>query len=172
MDYQIIHTKRRSVGIRITPDGKIIVRAPYRMSKRSIDEIVEKHKGWIESRLEAISSTPSITYTATKEEINNFKEKTREIVLPLVAKYASLMGATPTRVNFTSAKRVYGSCTAQKHLNFSFRLCLYPYEAIEYVVVHELAHLLEMNHSKKFWAVVERQLPDYKERKKLLKEIL
>lgn len=172
MDYEIIHTNRRSVGIRITQDGKIIVRAPYRMSKRSIDEIVEKHKGWIENRLDAILSTPTITYSASKEEINNFKEKTKEIVLPLIEKYSSIMGVTPTKVNFTSAKRVFGSCTAQKHLNFSFRLCLYPYEAIEYVVVHELAHILQMNHSKKFWAIVEKNLPDYKERKKLLKEIL
>ena len=80
------------------------------------------------------------------------------------------MGALPTKINFTSAKRVFGSCTTQKHLNFSFRLALYPFEAIEYIVVHELAHLFEMNHSKRFWAVVEKQLPDYKERKKLLKE--
>ena len=112
------------------------------------------------------------TYTATKEEINNLKEKTKEIVLPLVEKHASLMGVTPTKINFTSAKRVFGSCTAQKHLNFSFRLCLYPVEAVEYVVVHELAHILQMNHSKKFWAIVEKHLPDYKKRQELLKEIL
>lgn len=172
MDYEIIHTKRRSVGIRVTPQGKVIIRAPHRMSKKSIEEIVEKHHVWIENRLNKLSSTPSITYTATKEEINNLKEKTKEIVLPLVEKHASLMGVTPTKINFTSAKRVFGSCTSQKHLNFSFRLCLYPVEAVEYVVVHELAHILQMNHSKKFWAVVENRLPDYKKRKELLKEIL
>ena len=79
------------------------------------------------------------------------------------------MGVSYEKVSINSAKTRFGSCSSRKTLNFSYRLALYPYEAIEYVCVHELAHLTEMNHSKKFWAIVEKYLPDYKERKKLLK---
>jgi predicted metal-dependent hydrolase len=90
--------------------------------------------------------------------------------MPLVEHYACQMGVCPTKINITSAKRVFGRCTSKKHLNFSFRLALCPYEAIEYVVVHELCHIKEMNHSKRFWAEVEKILPDYKLRRRLLKE--
>lgn len=172
MDYEVVFTKRRSVGIRVTPQGQVVVRAPSGMSKRTIDTIVEKHSAWIEKRVNAAKEHPSVIYDLSQGEINNLKDKTRKIILPIVNKYAHIMGLSPTKINITSAKRVFGSCTAKKHLNFSFRLCLYPEDAIEYVVVHELAHMKEMNHSKKFWAVVEKYLPDYNERKKLLKEIV
>ena len=73
------------------------------------------------------------------------------------------------RITITSAKTRFGSCSSQGNISFSYRLMLYPIEAREYVVVHELAHLLEMNHSKRFYAIVERYMPDYKERRKKLK---
>ena len=78
-------------------------------------------------------------------------------------------GLKYNRITITSAKTRFGSCTTQKNISFSYRLMLYPELAREYVVVHELAHLIEMNHSKKFYAIIEKYLPDYKERKKLLK---
>ena len=79
------------------------------------------------------------------------------------------MGAEYGRITITSAKTRFGSCTSQKNISYSYRLMLYPKEAREYVVVHELAHTFEMNHSRGFYAIIEKVLPDYKERKKLLK---
>jgi len=73
------------------------------------------------------------------------------------------------RITITSAKTRFGSCSSKGNISYSYRLMLYPEAAREYVVVHELAHLLEMNHSKRFYAIIEKYLPDYKERKKLLK---
>ena len=73
------------------------------------------------------------------------------------------------RITITSAKTRFGSCSSKGNISYSYRLMLYPEEAREYVVVHELAHLLEMNHSKRFYAVVEKYLPDYKLRRRLLK---
>lgn len=169
MEYQVIYAKRRSVSIRVTKDLKIEVRAPKGLSRDIIDGIVRKHAGWIEKRLEKIQSQPNVLYNPTTEEINILKEKTRDIVLPIVEKYAKIMGLEPAKVTITSAKQVFGSYTSKKHLNFSFRLALYPYDATEYVVVHELCHMREMNHSKKFWSLVETYLPDYKKRRRLLK---
>ena len=79
------------------------------------------------------------------------------------------MGTSYNRVTVTSARTRFGSCSAKGNISYSYRLMLYPEPAIDYVVVHELAHTLEMNHSPRFWAVVEKYMPDYKERKKLLK---
>ncbi len=169
MNYKITYSKRKTVSLRVLPDLTVEVRAPFGLSRGIIDEIVEKHSAWIKKRIESVKAQP-LAYTPTKGEIEELKEKTRGIVLPLVEKYATYIGVVPTKINFTSAKRVFGSCTSKKHLNFSFRLCLYPREAIEYVVVHELCHIKEMNHSPRFWREVGQILPDYKERRELLKE--
>ena len=169
MEYKIFYSKRKTVALKVDNDLSVVVKAPYGVSREIIDGIVEKHSRWIEKRINALKNQPSLV-PVTKEEIDNLKVKTRKIVVPLVEKYACKMRVSPTKINITSAKRVFGSCTSKKHLNFSFRLALYPYEATEYVVVHELCHIKEMNHSKRFWAEVEKILPDYKLRRRLLKE--
>ena len=169
MEYKIFYSKRKTVALKVDNDLSVVVKAPYGVSREIIDGIVEKHSRWIEKRINALKNQPSLV-PVTKEEIDSLKVKTREIVVPLVEKYACKMRVSPTKINITSAKRVFGSCTSKKHLNFSFRLALYPYEATEYVVVHELCHIKEMNHSKRFWAEVEKILPDYKLRRRLLKE--
>ena len=169
MEYKITYSKRKTVGLRVTPEGKVEVRAPFGISRGVIDEIVSKHAKWIEKRLADVKSRP-LAYMPTQSEIEELKGKTAALVLPLVEKYAKAMGVEPALVKFTAAKKVFGSCTSKKHLNFSFRLALYPYEAVEYVVVHELCHLKEMNHSSRFWAEVEKILPDCKARRRMLKE--
>jgi hypothetical protein len=85
--------------------------------------------------------------------------------------YADRMGLNPVSVRINSAKTRWGSCSAKKAINFSWRLIMADDDVINYVVVHELAHLVELNHSKRFWTVVERVLPDYKERQVRLKEL-
>ena len=169
MEYKIFYSKRKTVALKVDNDLSVVVKAPYGVSREIIDGIVEKHSRWIEKRINALKNQPSLV-PVTKEEIDNLKVKTMEIVVPLVEKYACQIGVSPSKINITSAKRVFGSCTSKKHLNFSFRLALYPYEATEYVVVHELCHIKEMNHSARFWAEVEKILPDYKIRRKMLKE--
>lgn len=168
MEYTVIYSKRKTVGLKVTPELSIEVRAPRGLDKKIIDQIVSKHSGWIEKRIAAIKSQP-LKAPPTKDEIDTLKERTRALVLPLVEAFASQMGVKYEKVNITSAKKVFGSCTSKKHLNFSFRLALYPREAIEYVVVHELCHLKEMNHSAKFWGEVEKVMPDYRKRRNLLK---
>jgi len=88
-----------------------------------------------------------------------------------VSYFSKLMSVSPTAVKITSAKTRWGSCSAKKSLNFSWRLVMAGDDVIDYVVVHELAHISEMNHSQRFWAIVEDVLPDYKERQKRLKQL-
>ena len=169
MEYKVIRSKRKTISIRVKPDLTVEIRAPYGADQKIINKLLEKHSDWIEKSTEKQRNAPP-PFNPTKAEIEDLKEKTRAIVTPLVEKYALQMGVHPTKITITSAKRVFGSCTSKKHLNFSFRLALYPYEAIEYVVVHELCHMKEMNHSARFWAEVEKILPDYKIRRRMLKE--
>ena len=83
--------------------------------------------------------------------------------------YSSLIGVTPGGITVTGARTRFGSCSGKNNLSFSFYLMRFPEEAIDYVVVHELCHILQHNHGKEFYKEIEKILPDYKEREKLLR---
>ena len=103
--------------------------------------------------------------------INVYHSLAKKHLKDRVKEYAEQMGVTPASVKINNAKGRWGSCSSQKSLNFSWRLIMAEDDVIDYVVVHELAHIIEMNHSQKFWAVVDSVLPDYLERKSQLKKL-
>ena len=108
------------------------------------------------------------TYGA--EEIRNFTEKLRPVLMHRVALYAACMGVTYGKITIRNQKTRWGSCSAAGNLNFNWRLALLPEDLMNYVIVHELAHRLEMNHSARFWTQVENILPDWRERRRRLRE--
>lgn len=162
-----MRSKRRTLAIEITANG-VVVRAPMKVSKEEIDLFFKKYEPWVEKRL------PKIKEKALKNQTINLREKelrlkAKEVIPPMVEKYSKLMGLYPNSVKITSAKTRFGSCSSKKTICFSWRLLAFPEKAIEYVVVHELAHLKYLNHSKNFYRLIENFLPDYKERIQLLK---
>ncbi|MBQ8546608.1 MAG: M48 family metallopeptidase [Clostridia bacterium] len=168
MEYEIIRSKRRTICLQVKRDGKVVVRAPLKMSEKLINDFIFKHLDWIKKKQELVKNA-HIPEDFDENEVKELKERAREIIEPVLEYYSKKMDVSYERFSINSAKTRFGSCSSKKTLNFSYRLALYPYEAIEYVCVHELAHLKEMNHSKKFWQIVEGELPDYKVRKQLLK---
>ena len=168
MNYTVKRSKRKSVGLEITDNCEIIVRAPKKISDREIAEFVNKYRGWIDEKL------PEARRRAEKKrEISENEEELRqaahEIIPPLVETYSKIMELRPSSVRITSAEKRFGSCSGKNSLCFSWRLMAYPTEAVEYVVVHELAHIKHHNHSSAFYSLIEKYMPDYKERQKLLK---
>lgn len=168
MDYTVKRSNRRTVGLEITNNCEILVRAPKRMSDREIADFVNKYRGWIDKKLPEAEKRAERSRTISEHE-DELRLKANEIIPPLVEKYSKIMGLKPTSVKITSAEKRFGSCNGKNGLCFSWRLMAYPTKAIEYVVVHELAHIKHHNHSAKFYALVEKYMPDYKERQKLLK---
>ena len=168
MDYEIKYARRKNVTIRVR-DCKISVVAPEGTDERLIEELVHKHRRWIEKRIDSQRARTEALSDMSEGDIRALKSEARIYFTALVERYAALMGAEYNKIRITSAKTRHGSCTREKNISFSYRLMLYPESAREYVVVHELAHTLQMNHSKKFYSIVESVLPDYKERKRLLK---
>lgn len=168
MDFEVIRSRRRTMSLQIKRDGSVVVRAPLKMPIKTINEFVSKHTDWIKSKQELVKSSHYLE-VFDKKTVEALKKRLRSIIDPLIEYYSIKMGVSPTKISINSAKTRFGSCSSKKSLNFSYRLALYPYEAIEYVCVHELAHIKEMNHSKRFWQIVEDILPDYKSRKALLK---
>ena len=98
-----------------------------------------------------------------------YKKQAREVLIPRVEFFARTYGFEMEKTRISSARTRWGSCSSKKTLSFTWRLVMAPLDMIDYVVVHELCHLNEMNHSKTFWAQVETILPDYKSRRKWLK---
>lgn len=168
MNYTVKRSNRKTVGLEITSDCEIIVRAPKRMGDREIAEFVNKYRSWIDKKLpEAKKRAEKIRNIDNNEE--NLRRAARETIPALVERYSKIMELRPTSIKITSAKKRFGSCSSKNGLCFSWRLMAYPTEAIEYVVVHELAHIKHHNHSTKFYKLIEKYMPDYKERQKSLK---
>ena len=169
MDYTLIRSSRRTMALEITRDGRLLVRAPQRASQAVIDRFVASHADWIAAHLEKQRQRAQAHPPLTEDELAALRQKARDILPGRVAHYAEWMGVTPTGVKITGAKTRFGSCSAKNSLCFSLYLMAYPDAAIDYVVVHELAHIRHKNHSPAFYAEVARVMPDYRERRKLLK---
>lgn len=161
------------MSIEITRDAEVLVRVPYEMSDSEIQRILNEKNEWIEKHLEKIEKRideQENQQTLTAEEIRELADKALEVIPKRVAYYAKIMGVTYGTITIRNQKTRWGSCSSKGNLNFNCLLMLMPLEILDYVVVHELCHRKEMNHSPKFWAEVEKVMPDYKERRKWLKE--
>lgn len=168
MKYSIVYSKRKTIGLKVG-DGGLTVFAPRGTSAKHIEAIVNKHRAWIENALRRDAAKNAIYADLDDERIKALKREAEIYFREKCAHYASVMGLSYSKMSITSAKTRFGSCSSRKTICFSYRLMLYPEAAREYVIVHELAHLLEMNHSAKFYKIIEKYMPDYKERKGLLK---
>lgn len=169
MQYEIIRSKRKTVALEVDRDGRVLVRAPLKMKKEEIESFVSSHEKWIADAVERQKQRREKEAERTPQQIKETKEELRALITPMIEKYSALMGVRPEAVTITSAKTRFGSCSGKNRISFSYRLADYPREAVEYVVVHELAHIKHKNHGKSFYALIEKYLPDYKERVKLLK---
>ena len=164
----LIRSRRRSVGIRIEDSGEITVRAPLRMPEREIRQVLESKRSWIEKTLQKIElreQEPKLT----RAEVDALADQALKVIPPKVAERAKQIGVTYGRITIRNQKTRWGSCSAKGNLNFNCLLMLCPEDVLDYVIVHELCHRKELNHSPRFWAEVEKVLPDYKKALKWLK---
>ena len=167
--YKIIRSSRKTIAIQICPDGQVVVRCPRRMKNEAIQAFVESKTQWIGKHLARQSQAPQLP-PFTQEEIQSLKQRALQTIPERVEHFATLVGVTYGGITIRTQRTRWGSCSSKGNLNFNCLLMLAPPEVLDYVVVHELCHRREMNHSSKFWAEVERVLPDYDARRKWLKE--
>ena len=169
MTYEIVRSRRRTVALEVTREGRVLVRAPLRMPQGEIERFVASHAAWLEKAQAKVAARQAAHPPLTEQETAALRQRAKELLPDRVAHYAAIMGVTPTSVKITSARTRFGSCSGKNVICFSLYLMQYPEEAIDYVVVHELAHICHHDHSPAFYAEVAKVLPDYKERMKLLK---
>lgn len=169
MEYKLVRSKRKTLSIEINENCEIIIRAPLKMSEHEIEKFILEKLDWIRKSLEKMKVRAENRRIYTDEDIKALYKKAKELLPERVKYWASVTGFMPTGVKITGAKKRFGSCSPKNSLCFSVYLFDYPMEAIDYVIVHELCHIREHNHSPAFWALVKKYLPDYKERQNLLK---
>jgi len=167
--YRIVRSNRKTVSIGVSDTLQVVVRAPLRLSRQEIDRLVERHSDWIERTLQEQRAHRAAHPLPSEAEAARLRQLARAVLPGRVAHYAALMGLSPSSIKITAAKKRFGSCSCRNGLCFSYLLMRYPQEAIDYVVVHELAHIRYKNHGPAFYALVASILPDAAARRLLLK---
>ena len=168
MDYDVVFSKRKTVSLSVKC-GKVILKAPYGAPRKILDSVVEKHREWIEKQLAIQSKKEKAEGVLTPQVIADLRKNARAYFNEKTAVFADIMGLKYSSIKITSARHRFGSCSSKGNICFSYMLMLYPEQAREYVIVHELSHLVHMNHSAEFYRTVEKFMPDWKSRKALLK---
>jgi predicted metal-dependent hydrolase len=208
----IVRSRRRTIALIITPEARLIVRAPLRAPARMIDAVIWEKRGWIKKKIAEMQQRPqAIAHAYEEGEIFWFLgrsyplhivddpgagiQRTDRLLVPRTIRpdmqsgvqrwyreeahkeihsrcmwFSMMTGYSPASVRITDACQRWGSCNHQGGLNFSWRLIQAPLEIVDYVIVHELVHLKQPDHSSRFWAKVEALMPDYKRRRAWLRE--
>ena len=169
-EYILKRSDRRTLSLEITKDARLLVRAPRNLPQQNIEQFILSHEKWIEEKLTAQRSRLENHPPLTKEQEDFYRKWAKEYLPSRLEHFSKLMGLTPTGVKITSAKTRFGSCSSENSISLSWHLMRYHPSAIDYVLVHELAHIVHKNHSPAFYALVSTVFPDYKERRALLKE--
>ena len=172
MDYTLIRSDRKTVGFEINENG-LIVRAPRRMPKAQIDRLIEKDRERIEKHIGKFADRRKNLEGVSRlapNEITALAQKARGYIPERVKYYAEKLGVEYGNITIRAQKTRWGSCSAKRNLNFNCALMLAPVEVIDSVVVHELCHMIEPNHSKAFYDCIYKVFPDYDNCRKWLKE--
>lgn len=167
--YTLIRSARRTLSLEIREDLSVLVRAPKLCPQKDIDRFVLSHEDWIASHIEKRRQHAINNPEPTQQERDTLIRRAVEVLPARTAHFAAIMGVKPSSLKITDARKRYGSCSPTNGICFSWRLMRHLDEAVDYVVVHELAHIVHKNHGKDFHALVEKILPDHKRRRALLK---
>ena len=173
MNVKIIRSNRKTLAIQINPDLSVTVRAPMYAPQSDIERILREKEGWIQKHIEKIREQEEKKKETqgesmereylTNEEIKKLADKALQHIPKRVSYFAKQIDVTYGKITIRNQKTRWGSCSSKGNLNFNCLLMLMPPEVIDYVVVHELCHRNQMNHSKAFWKEVEKILPNYKD---------
>ena len=173
METIVIRSRRKTLSMQVKGDGRVEIRAPLRTSDAEIRRFLETHRRWLEKHLQkaqALQQAKAGVRKLTGAEIAELKKKAKRDLPERVAYWAPLIGVKPGRIAIRCQKTRWGSCSTKGNLNFNCLLMLAPDGVIDSIVVHELCHLKHMNHSKRFYAEIEKVLPDYRQHQQWLKD--
>lgn len=174
----ILHTRRsstraRRLGLTVYPDSRVIIVVPHGMPENIITCFIRRYAKWIRKQLKELKKYRDHSFLPSRRrDYLKYKERARMFVHDCLRRHEHVYGLKYDRVSIKNLRRNWGSCSAKRNLNFNYKLIHLPEPLAEYIVVHELCHLAEFNHSKRFWTLVAKAIPDHKIRRKALKKYL
>lgn len=163
------HARTRRITLSVTAKGTVRVTAPKLVPRSIVDTFVRAKKEWIEA-MQVKLKTEQKPFSGREYSYHANKARAKKVISDRVKYFAEIFGFSYNRISVKNTSTRWGSCSSHDNLNFSYKLLFLPDRLRDYVVVHELCHLREHNHSKKFWAEVAGILPDYRERERELKK--
>ena len=171
--YSVVRSRRRTISVEIREDTSVLVRAPKWVPKYEIDAFVMKNSDWIDKHIEKVQSRNNRLSSAqaiSREEMEELGDRALAVIPGKVRYYAQILGVSYGRITIRNQKTLWGSCSEKGNLNFNCLLMKAPEKIQDYVIVHELCHRKEMNHSKAFWKYVSDVIPDYRQQRKWLRD--
>ncbi len=170
MEYVIKKNKRsKSIRISVNGNGEVVVTMPYRLPKYFAERFVESKRDWINEKVGEMKNKPQkLLAHYSAKDFKEHKERARELVNERIEHFNKFYNLDFKNIVIRNQKTRWGSCSGKKNLNFNYKIIFLPSELADYLIVHELCHLAQMNHGPKFWSLVAEQIPEYKERRKQL----
>lgn len=164
VEYDIVQHKVKYWRLELKNE-KLVLVAPQ--GYRDHEKIIEKHKNWIYKKFQAINASKE---EAKRKELNykRSEDEFRETVRSLVKKFSLELDVNVNKIYFRRMKSRWGSCSSKNNISINRYMRYLPESLIEYVVFHEMAHLIELNHSKRFWGIIQGKFNDYKDIEKEL----
>jgi predicted metal-dependent hydrolase len=173
LEYKLVRSRRRTLALEIKKDGGLLVRSPLKFSTESVHRFIEQKKSWIERKQKEAIEKNRLRLLVPKlsdDLVEYHKKLAEQKISERLGHYASRLGISYRRYRISSARSRWGSCARSGRLSFSWRLAMAPAPVLDYVIIHELIHILEHNHSGRFWEKVKQICPEYKRCKQWLKE--
>ena len=165
---RVVRSRRKTIEIRIEGPGRVLVRAPLYAPDSEIRRVLDLRRNWISVHLEK-EAAQALEPKLSREETEALAKEALAVIPPRVREWAARLGVTYGRITIRNQHTRWGSCSSKGNLNFNCMLMRCPDAVLDYIIVHELCHRKELNHSPRFWAEVERALPDYKKAERWLK---
>ena len=163
--------RARAIRITVSRDGSVTVTKPTRLSDERVRMFVAQKTAWIESKIQDFAKKPvKLLAHYSARGFKLYKEQALVLATELVMRLNTQYGYSIGRITIRNQKTRWGSCSSKKNLNFNYKIVFLPPELQEYLVVHELCHLREMNHSKRFWDLVADAVPEYRVRRRELQK--
>jgi predicted metal-dependent hydrolase len=163
-----VSARARAMRVSVYPGGAVTVTVPRRYSIRALERFLSRYAPWIERAQKR--STSLRTIRAKRGAIPAYKERARALLTERCAYFAERYGVHYAKITIRAQKRRWGSCSRAGNLSFNYKIALLSPELVDYIVVHELCHLLQFDHSRAFWALVEREVPQHRMFRKMLRE--
>jgi predicted metal-dependent hydrolase len=174
IDYTLRKRKNaKNIRLSVHPGGKVMVSAPSRVKMGAIESFINDKLEWIQDKMAHFANIPPyLLHKSSKKDLVKYKEEALELVTCRLEHFNAhpAYGFPIGRISIRNQKTRWGSCSKNGNLNFNYKIVLLPPELADYLIVHELCHIGQFNHSRDFWDLVAQAIPDYKERRHRLKK--